>query len=233
SGRGPNRRWTWPILLRRVGGRFKRRDIGVGATLDRRRVAVRGRGLVVDERKLFARGFRLALPVPHAGIKAVLGQQRAVGAALDDCALVEHDDLVGGDDGRQPVGDNERGAALGDALQSILDVLLGVAVERGGGLVQHQNRRRLEDRAGDGDALLFTAGELEAALADFGVVALGRLPDDAVDLRERSRLLHLAVARLPAPIAYVVADGVVEQHGVLRHHADRLAQRFLRHARNI
>ena len=59
-----------------------------------------------------------------------------------------------------------------DAVERVLDVLLGVAVERRGRLVEHQDRRALEDGAGDGDALLLAAGELEAALADLGVVAL-------------------------------------------------------------
>ena len=46
-------------------------------------------------------------------------------------------------------------------------------------------------------------------------------------------LLDLRVARVPAAIADVVADGVVEQHGILRHHADRGAQRLLRHVADI
>ena len=110
---------------------------------------------------------------------------------------------------------------------------LGVAVERRGRLVEQQDRRRLEDGAGDGDALLLAARELEAALAHLGVVALGREPDEIVDLREPRRLLDLGVARLPAAVADVVADGVVEQHGVLRHHADRRAQRFLRDVADV
>ena len=105
-------------------------------------------------------------------------------AALDDHALVEHDDLVGADDGGEPVRDHQRGAALGHALERVLDFLLGVAVERRGRLVEQQDRRRLQDGAGDGDALLLAAGELQAALADLGLVALRRQADEAVDLRE-------------------------------------------------
>src|SRR6516164_3627762 len=54
-----------------------------------------------------------------------------------------------------------------------MGVALGVAVERRGRLVEDQDRRALEDRARDGDALLLAAGELETALAHFGLVALG------------------------------------------------------------
>ena len=105
-------------------------------------------------------------------------------------------------------------------LQRVLDFLLGVAVERGGRLVEQQDRRRLEDGAGDGDALLLAAGQLQPALADLGLVAVRRHADEVVDLREPRRLLDLGVGRLPAAVADVVADGVVEQHGVLRDHAD-------------
>ena len=48
---------------------------------------------------------------PHLGVEAALAQQLVVGAALGDAALVEHDDLVGVDHGRQAVGDDDRGAA--------------------------------------------------------------------------------------------------------------------------
>ena len=120
-----------------------------------------------------------------------------------------------------------------DALERVLDVLLGVAVERGGGLVEQQDRRRFEDGAGDRDALLLAAGELQAALAHLGFVALGREADEIVDLREPRRLLDLRVARLPAAVADVVADRVVEQDGVLRHDADRGAQRFLRDVADV
>src|SRR5689334_3780677 len=56
-----------------------------------------------------ARGLLLA--APHVGVEAVPGQQLAMAATLGDAAAVEHDDLVGIDDGRQPMGDHDGGAA--------------------------------------------------------------------------------------------------------------------------
>ena len=41
----------------------------------------------------------------------------------------------------------------------------------GGGLVEHQDRRVLQDHARERDALALSAGELHAALADVRVVA--------------------------------------------------------------
>ena len=59
-----------------------------------------------------------------------------------------------------------RGAPRGDVAQRLLDRRLGAAVERAGRLVEDQDRRVLEQGAGDGDALLLAARKLEAALAD-------------------------------------------------------------------
>jgi hypothetical protein len=44
--------------------------------------------------------------------------------------------------------------------------LLVGRIQRRGGLVEDQDRRVLQQRAGDGHALLLAAGELQAALAD-------------------------------------------------------------------
>ncbi len=105
-----------------------------------------------------------------------------MGAALDDHALVEHENLIGVNDSRKAVGDDQRGAVFRHPIERVLDILLGVAVEGGGRLVEEQDRWGLEDGAGNGDALLLAAGKFQAALTDFGLVAFGRVPDKAVDL---------------------------------------------------
>src|SRR5262245_5541783 len=78
--------------------------------VDRRRVAIGGDHVIADFGELFARRFRFALPVPHAGVEPALGEQRLVGSALHDRALIEHDGLIRGHDGREPMRDHERGA---------------------------------------------------------------------------------------------------------------------------
>ncbi|MCY1518954.1 hypothetical protein D9M68_536900 [compost metagenome] len=54
-----------------------------------------------------------------------------------------------------------------------------------------------------------------------------------MDVRQAGGRLDLRVARVRAPVADVVADGVVEQHGVLRHDADRRPQAGLRHVADV
>src|SRR6266581_1818339 len=80
--------------------------------LDRRRIAVGRDHFVADFGKLLTRRLRFALAVPHAGIEPALGEQRLMGAALHDHALVEHNDLIGSHDGREPMCDHQGGAIL-------------------------------------------------------------------------------------------------------------------------
>src|SRR6266851_8119685 len=106
----------------------------------------------------FGRGFLLA--APHVGIEAVLGQQLGMTAALGDAAAIEHDDLVGVDDGGEPMRDHHGGAAAAHLFQRALDLLLGAGVERAGRLVEQEDMRVLEDRAGDRHTLLLAARQL-------------------------------------------------------------------------
>ena len=57
-------------------------------------------------------------------------------------------------------------------VQRRLDEPLGLGVERAGGLVEDQDRGVAEDGAGDGESLALAAGEVRAAFADDGVVAV-------------------------------------------------------------
>ena len=74
-------------------------------------------------------------------------------------------------DGVQPVRDHDRGAPLAETLDRALHLPLGFGIERSGGFVEQDDRRVLEQRAGDRDALTLAAGDLQAVLADRRVVA--------------------------------------------------------------
>ena len=106
------------------------------------------------------------------GIDAALPHQRLVPAALDDAAAVEHQDAVAIDDAGEAMRQDQRGASVHQPVERLLDHRLVLGVDRGQRLVQHQDRRVAQQRAGDGDALALAAGELDALLADDGLVAL-------------------------------------------------------------
>ena len=93
--------------------------------------------------------------------------------------------------------------------------------------------RILENRARDRHALLFAARELQAALADRRLVTLRQSFDELVNMRRARRGDHFLARGRRTAISDVVVDRIVEQHRILRHDADRRAQRILRDVANI
>ena len=71
-------------------------------------------------------------------------------AHLHDPAPLEHDNGVGAANRRKPVSDDERRSIHHQRRKGLLHEQLGFRVERRGRLVQHQNRRILQQRARDG-----------------------------------------------------------------------------------
>ena len=77
------------------------------------------------------------LRLPESGVERVWRlEQLRVSALLRQPALSDDQDLVAVDHSGQSVGDDNRGAALGGALQSRHDGLLSDGVQAGGGLVE-------------------------------------------------------------------------------------------------
>ena len=72
---------------------------------------------------------------------------------LDDLAVLEDDDQVGVADRRQAVRDDERGAAVQEPPQRVLDLALRADVDRARRLVEDQDPRVGEQRTGERDEL--------------------------------------------------------------------------------
>ena len=155
---------------------------------------------------------------------AAEGEQFVVGAALDDLAVVQDEDLVGVADGGEPVRDGDRGASCRHGVDGFLDGLLGLRVEGARGLVEDEDGRVAQDGAGDREALLLAAGEPVAALADHGVVAVGQRQEVVVDLRCLRGRDELVVGGAGLGEPQVVGDGGVEEAGLLGDDADRRRQ---------
>ena len=139
-------------------------------------------------------------------------------AGLDHAALVQHQAAVGADHAGQAVR-QDHAAAFHQPVQRLLDQRLVLGVDRGQRLVQDQDGRVAQQRAGDRQALALSAGQLQPAFADAGGVAFGSA------MMKSSMLAALAAAQLlaagvgPAQ-AQVVLDGAVEKHDVLAHQRD-------------
>ena len=106
---------------------------------------------------------------------------------LGDLAAVHHEYLVGVPDGGEPVGDGEGGAVGDQVAEVVLDDGLGLVVDVAGRLVEDEHLRVAQDGAGERDALALPARELDAALADHGLVAVVEVGDE---LDKSRSLLH-------------------------------------------
>ena len=143
-------------------------------------------------------------------------------APLDDAAVLEHEDQVGGADGRQPVRDDDRGAALQRLGQRVLDGRLGRGVEVRGRLVEDDDPRPGEQHPGDGQPLPLAARQPVPALADHRVepVRQRRAPGRPAG-RARSASHSSSSVRLRPGEQQVGADRLVEQVAVLGHQTQR------------
>ena len=151
-------------------------------------------------------------------------KQLVVAAGFDDEAVLDDEDAVGMHDRRQSVGDDDRGAALAEFGDRLLHVVLGFGIERRGRLVEQDDRRILDQRARDGDALALPAGELQAVLADRGIVAIREVRDEIVRVRRLGGGDDLRLAGAEFSERDVVADATAEQVGDLADIGDGVAQ---------
>ena len=149
-----------------------------------------------------------------------------MGTGGGDAAFFQDQDEVGGADGAEPLGDDEAGAPAHQALQRQLDEVLGFGIYAGERIIEDEDARILEQGAGDGDALLLSAGERHAALADMGGIALRQFQDEVVGLRRFCCGENLFVAGVGAPKSQVLADARGEERGFLQYDADLIPQRF-------
>ena len=128
---------------------------------------------------------------------------------------MDDDHAVGVLHRRKPVGDHQHRPVLHQLTERLLDQELALGVEVGGRLVQDQNGRVLQKRAGDGEALALPARELDPALAHGRRVALGQHRHELMDLRHPGGVLDVGLGGAGPAVADVVADGVGEEESLL------------------
>ena len=147
-----------------------------------------------------------------------------MGADLGDPTIFDERDAIGAADGRQAMGDHQRRAVLHRMVEGSLDQGFVLVVQMAGRLIEHHDRRVLQEQPGDRKALLLATAQPIAAFADDGVVAVGQRRDRVVDAGSLRGSNQLVVGGVERGVTQVVADGLVEQVRVLRHHTDRGTQ---------
>ena len=125
------------------------------------------------------------------------------------------------------MGDDDGGAVLHQVFQCRLNQPLGFVVQRTGGLIQNQNRRVSQQRAGNGDTLPLPAGKFQAILADFGLQALRHGLNEIPRIRGLGGTDDFVFGRIPRPpVGDILRYRAAEQHHILTDQRNTAAQAF-------
>jgi len=124
--------------------------------------------------------------------------------------------------------DDQARPSLHDHVECGLDRGFVVGVERTGRFVEDQDARVLEEHSSDRETLALAAGELVAAFADDGLVAVRQRRDEVVNVGRGRDLGELFVGCVRLGVSQIRRDGVVEEVRLLRDDPDVASQRFQR-----
>ena len=141
--------------------------------------------------------------------------------------------LIGMLNGRQAVGDDNRGATARQALERLLHRLLALVIQSTRRLVQDEDLGILEEHACNCDALLLSARKTAAALAHHGVVALRQRLDKGVDVGAAGGLGDFLRRGARLAVGDILANRTVKQVDILLHQTDSAAQTLLRHIAHV
>ena len=125
--------------------------------------------------------------VVQVEVEALPREQLLVRALLDDAAVVHHEDGVGVADGGQPVRDHEARAVLHQLRHGLLDQHLGTRVDRAGRLVEDEDLRIGQERAGDRQQLLLALRDVGRVVVEHRVVAVRQRAHEVVDVGRLGR----------------------------------------------
>src|ERR1017187_1024024 len=157
-------------------------------------------------------------------INSALGDEFFVGADFADLPLFEHHNFVRAAYRGKPVRDDDDGAVLHQVGQRPLYQHFALRVQVAGGFVQDQDGRVLQQGSRDGEALALSAGKLDAAIANHGVVAFREALDEFVGEGGLGGGADGFLLHAIAAVGDIVGHGVIEQKSILRHQADLAAQ---------
>ena len=157
--------------------------------------------------------------IPFSTISRYSGellQQLVVAALGRDPAILEHDDLVGERDRRQPVGDHERRPAGHHLAQRELDLLLGRCIDRRGRVVEDQDPRvRRAIARAIAIRWRWPPESVSPRSPIERVVAVGQVADERVRLSRPRRRLDLLAGRVGPSVGDVLVHRRREQERIV------------------
>ena len=163
----------------------------------------------------------------HVGRGCVANAPQVAGKLLRrtltrDAPVCHLDHAIRGTRERRRMGDHDRGTPAHQRIEAFHHCRLALGVETGRRLVEHEDRRVAQDRAGNRDPLTLAAREAHPSLPEHGRIAVGELLDELMGGRSLGRSDDLLRIRLDA-IRDVVRDRAREEDALLQHEPDLVA----------
>lgn len=122
-------------------------------------------------------------------------------ALADDAPLVEHHNLVGREDGRDALGDDDHGLAAQAGTKLMAKRGVGLVVERAETVVEEEDTRVGRKRTRDSEALPLAARDVRASLSDGTFKPFGLLADELACLSDVGRTANPLVVGAFCPVA--------------------------------
>ena len=143
--------------------------------------------------------------------------------ALAHLPVMQHENLVGVDDGAQSVRHGDRRPSAHQLRQRTLNLRFDLAVDRARRLVEDEQRRIRGDRSREREQLSLADADRRAALAEHLRVPVRKAPNDPVraDARRRDGNVILGNGTGQPNVAQYVAG---EEEDVLLHVSDQRTQ---------
>src|SRR5215469_5469621 len=159
-------------------------------------------------------------------VNARLLEKLGVRAALNDAPILHNENLVGFEDRREAMRDDNRSASCKRGFERLLDGRFGFGIEMRGGFVENHNIRCFEKQARNGKPLFFSAGKAVAALSDERLEAPWQRRNERKNLRGAKRFGDVRVGGFRLRVCEIGTDRVVEKVRVLGNDADAVMQRI-------
>src|SRR5262245_29059103 len=119
---------------------------------------------------------------------------------------------------------DKRRSATHQGFQRILYKPLRFGIKRASRFVEYQNRRVLQQRTRDRDALTLPARKLYSSLSNNRVVAVREFDDELVRVSRACHRFDFVFRRAQFSVSNVLADRTAEQRCLLRYDSDGVSQ---------
>ena len=143
-------------------------------------------------------------------------------SALNDPAVLQHDDLICRAHGGQTVGNHQDRFAFCQLPDGLLQLLLVFGIHAGRGFIQNDDGCVLQNCPCNGDSLLFPAGEAGAAFADPCLIAIGQRHDKVMAAGFLCDRYDFILARVRSAKPDIVLDGVLKEIHILKYDGEIL-----------